>query len=330
MSTALAGAVHLVLGDSAGGTLRELGAGEVLVERDLVTVGRSDFDPTRHRAFRMAQWKIDDAECAAGLIGLEEFSRALPASDAPLVVWTTRTWSDQLFTWSTLERLARLGVDANRVWLAQPETAGDPVSMGAIGDARLRDAFSKATPMASTAFTEATALWRKYTVASPLAFDDARRAGSPAFPALALVAEGHGAWFPWRAAGRLRLSYADQLLFECLGNDWPKKGLADQLLNGPRGRELLARVFAWIGDSSAISRLEAWSAHGGIERRDQEGHGWGAFSFRLTDLGRRLRDEGTTDVRELAPLYVGGCLINDPNAPFVREGDASSWRLAAL
>jgi hypothetical protein len=328
MSTALEGAVHLVLGDSAGGTLRELGVGDVLVQCDLVTVGRSDFDPARHRAFRMAQWKIDEGECEAGLIGLDDLARALPTNGAPLVLWTTRTWSDQCFTWSTLERLARLDVDPKRVWLAQPEHPREPVSVGAFIEDQLREALSAAKPIVPGAFSDATALWQKYTSSSPLAFDEALRASS-SFP-LGLVGEGHGAWFPWRAGGTLRLSYVDQLLFDCAGDEWCR---GVDLIRRPRGREIAHRVFAWIGDSNVLARLDDWRPRGVFEWREDEGQGSGAFSLRLTDLGRRLRDEGTTEVRELAPLYVGGCLINDPSAPFVREGregDAQSWRLAAL
>ena len=98
----------------------------------------------------------------------------------------------------------------------------------------------------------------------------------------------------------------------------------------PPGREITHRVFAWVGDSNVVARLEAWRNLGVFEWRDHEGQGFNAFSLRLTALGRRLRDEGTSDVRELAPLYVGGCLINDPSAPFVRDGDAANWRLATL
>jgi hypothetical protein len=313
--------LHVVHGDSAGGTVASLGAAHVRVRRDLLTLGPCDVDPARHRALRAEHWGIDDAEAADGLLGVGDLGAAigLAAADAPIVLWATAAWSDRCFLWCTLDALERLGVPRQRVWVVQP--GGDEVSSsGAYEAAEMRQALDLAIPLDEGFASEGAALWRLYAGASPIGFDEMRRRGSPSYPELGRIAEAHAAWFPWRDGERVRLSDVDAMLLGWLADHW--LGTRDLVL-GPRGTSVVERLFAVVGDLGVLMRLDAWRALGAIELEQPELGSWEGVRARITAAGARLRDDGAATVEELAPIWIGGCLINDPSAPFVRAPDGS-------
>jgi hypothetical protein len=170
-------------------------------------------------------------------------------------------------------------------------------------------------------------LWSSFTAPSPAAFDEARRLGVASFPDLAECATGHAAWFPWRRDGRLFLSYGDQLLFDCLDTEWEEKPAWGRIHGAPRGKEVANHLLSWFGDGGTMERIDGWRAVGAVERREVPDRPW-FYYLRLTALGQRLRDVGVESVDQLPPIYVGGCLVNDPDQPWVREGEDSDWRLA--
>ncbi len=315
-------------GDAAAGTARMAGLDEVVAYRDLLTVGKCDVDPATHRDYRVALWKSSGEETLEGLIGLDELRQRLAHHEGDVAVWTTPTWSERCFTWHTIDQLTRLGVDRGRIWLSEPRSSRGRFSTGAFPHEELREAWERRFPLEEAYASDACALWVRYTDPQPLAFDEARRAGVASFPDLTECGAGHAAWFPWRREGHLFLSYGDQLLFDCLDIEWPAKPGWSSMLRAPRGKELANVLWSWFGDVTTLDRLEAWRERGAIERRDNEvpDRPW-IYSLRLTPLGQRLRDEGVERIDQLPPTYVGGCLVNDPNRPWVRERVGDGWRL---
>jgi len=317
---AIEDAVHVTHGDAAAAGLRQIGARNVLVWRDLVTVGRCDLDPVEHRKARAAQWGVPVAPW-------EDLERALAeAGKKGLVVWSSVTWSDRTYLWCLIDTLERLGVERAKVTLAQPVAEEPWLGLWTIAPGRLRAGLETAAALDDGIADEAIALWRKLAAPSPLGFDEARRAGSSVFPELPVIAEGHAGWSPWRdAEGRLRLSDVDARLLGWIDEEWKS---AVDLLRTPESRLPLKEIMAWIGDTNVFARLAAWSAAGAVEVRGDYTRKMPSFEARLTRRGRELLDAGAATVGEMAPLWVGGCLINDARKPWVRSREAGGSRIA--
>jgi len=122
----MADAVHLIRGDSAGGTLRHGGARFIVCIRDTLAYGPSSAEPQKHRRVRNAFWTevsgldvsdLDDTPTSAH--DVESAARAF-SSGLPVVVWSGENWSDRLFLWWALDALSRTSLADRPVWLASP------------------------------------------------------------------------------------------------------------------------------------------------------------------------------------------------------------------
>jgi hypothetical protein len=310
-------AAHLTHGDCAGGSVRAAGATTIRVTKDLLTYGPCAADPAQHVALRLAHWGLSDDKAAD--FALAPTVTSWPTTQ-PIVLWATRAWSDQLWLWHTLDQLARADIDRARLFWAAPQLPHLLISVGGARPAQLTDALAHAQPISPALVDEARALWQKFAAPSPLAFDETRRAGSTTLPDLPAIAEPHGDWFPRRLDGTLRLSELDELLLSDLDDEWGKPRVSGAAFD---------RLLYPYGDTLILTRLHQWAAHGAVEHAPREGEGWAAHAFRLTLLGRRLRDEGLTTVADAPAIYVGGCRIHDAAQPFVRVTDAGGWLLTA-
>ncbi len=299
----LENAMHLAHGESAANHIQAV-TGSARCTRDLLTRGPCDADPTRHQALRAAYWGVTDWDT-----GLGPELAALPPAQ-PIVIWATSAWSDQLWLWWTLDVVSRHDIARERLWWAQPRTDHPLASAGAAPPDELRVAVTRAQPISDAQLAGGASLWLKYADPSPLAFDQARRTGSPAFPDLSQIAEPHGYWFPRLVDGALRLSELDESLLSSLRGDWrlPRKLMGDDRLMFP------------FGDSMLMRRLEEWVRQGAVERQDPG-------AYRLSQTGARLLAAGLPDVAEAPSLHIGGCRVNDPTAPWVRVIDRNCWRL---
>ncbi len=286
-------AVHLTHGDAAAEAIRRLGAKAILVRRDLLTVGPCDADPERHRALRIGHWKI--AEDAEGFLGARELAAAvagLPAAQ-PIVLWASSAWSDQLSLWWALDALAH--ADLARLWLAEPLTDAPLSSAGGASAEQLQSALATARPISPALAQQGAGLWRKFAAPSPLAFDEARRAGAAELPRLAKSADPHGDYFPARDGGRLRLAALDERLLSQMSDEWQS---AAQLVK--QAWRDLERVILPHGDRFVLARLDAWADHGGVERRkERDGDRWSSIDFRLAEPARRLLTDGPDEVSQL-------------------------------
>jgi hypothetical protein len=320
-------AIHLTHGDSAARTLRAalagtIGSGAVLVQRDLLTIGPCAVDPQEHRSRRLQHWGAD-AVAAAGDAGVDALVGPLATATDAIVLWTTSSWSDSCHTWLVLDAFARLGVPRRLLRVAQPKSPDPSWSLGRFDEAALRAALESSSPLDDDFADEGAALWRAYASPDPRRFDRARRHGGQAFPWLAETARAHGEFFPWRSDRRLRLADVDRVLLATLTAQWmPLATIVRQ------HHEPLGRLFNWIGDLSVFDRFASWRKKGAVEIQGDAG-GPSRWELRLTRHGQHLVDEGATSVGELAPIFVGGCAINDPARPWVRLAAAADSTIEA-
>jgi hypothetical protein len=314
-------AVHLVSSDSAAGCVKQAGAKRARIRytNDRLTSGPCDVDPERHLELRRA-W---DADGWRRPFGLQEL-RAAIAGDAPVVLWGTRAFADLVWIWWALDGLGRLGIEEQRLFLARPRLSDPLDRVGGATPSQAQDALAAARPVPEGELREGAELWRYYASPSPLAFDEARRRGSSAFPELTSSAELHGAWFPRLRDARLHLSNLDEVLLSCVDGSWQRP--LDLL---KRDQERLAPLALAFDAFFSAERLRAWAAHGALERMAHADDGpFEQDSFRVTDRARLLLDHGLEEVGDAPTLHAGGCLVNDPAAPWIRIDDDSGWRLA--
>ncbi|HEX4454276.1 MAG TPA: hypothetical protein VH143_25610 [Kofleriaceae bacterium] len=318
-------AIHLVSGSAGAGQLKGAGARKVAHSDDKLTTGPCDVDPVRHAELRRA-W---DAEAAPHVEFRRPFDvenlRAALAGDAPILLWGTRAYSDLIWICSALDALERIGVERSRCCLARPHSDDPYVIVGMFAADETRGALAAATAITDEQWREGGALWNTYASSSPLAFDEARRRGSSAFPELTTSAELHGAWFPRIQDGRLRLSELDEVLLGSAGDSWRTPRKIVEALPEARLTQLVRMFDAYFH----VERLRAWATRGVLERETLDDQNpFEQDRFHMTDRARALLNDGLERVGDAPPMYVGGCRANDPASPWVRIADDAGWRLA--
>jgi hypothetical protein len=314
-------AIHLVSSDSAGGCLLQAGVkrARIRLSGDQLASGPCDVDPVRHEELRRA-WA---SEHAGRALRLEDLRSAV-AGDEQVVLWATRAFPDLLWLWGALDGLARFGAEGPRFFLARPQPNDPFAGVGGSTPDEARVALAAARPITADEWREGAELWSQYASPSPIAFDEARRRGSSAFPELTSSAEPHGAWFPRFTDGRLQLSELDQTLLRCFDESW--RTTTDLFRRLPEDRRTLLLTFDAF---FAIERLRAWAAHGALEREAvTDDNPYEQDRFRATERTRTLLDHGLDGVGDAPPLHVGGCLVNSAASSWVRIEDGSGWRLS--
>ncbi|MFT3696890.1 MAG: hypothetical protein QM831_27360 [Kofleriaceae bacterium] len=292
----------------------------------MLTTGVCDVDPVRHAEARHI-WHL---ESPGQLLFPTADLHAAVAGDEPIVVWGTRAFSDLVWIWWALDGLARIGVDRERCYLARPDHDDRTVTVGGTAPEYLQLALANAHRITDDEWREATALWFKFASPSPLAFDEARRAGGLAFPELTASADVYGAWFPRLHDNRISLSLLDEaLLAACSDERRTTREILDQLSDEQDDqRGVFDACFP-------IERLQAWAELGVLERQsDFEVRGFHddpfvADRFRATDLTRSRLTNGLDHVDSAPVMYIGGCRINDSATPFLRVDTDGGWRLVA-
>jgi hypothetical protein len=164
-------------------------------------------------------------------------------------------------------------------------------------------------------------LWDQYVDADPSRFVRSCTRGTPGFPELAPLWTFLSAFFPRRTGdGALRLSRFDELLLTVLSDEWltPVKVYVDSSQAG----EELSHYFHTTGDLFTGDRLAQWARHGSgaVERAPgpkPPGHPMLSSVYRLTEAGRRLRDEGLQQLSDAPPLPIAGIEAYAPSSPWV-------------
>jgi hypothetical protein len=338
--------VHIILGDSAAGTLRGC---QAIILTDNLAWGPSHPDRVRHGDLRKefwrnwatnGRWPKTTRHIRQYITGLEreiftaqQLATALQAysETRPVLLWTAPLWRERLCFWWTLDAIRGLGLDLDRFWVAQPKLSDSPeTSLGCFCSEQLDEAFGSRLPLSAGLLRSGAVLWRKYAARSPSAFDEARRNSAASFPDLATVAEIHGWFFP-RLSNRshwLRLSRLDQALLDSLRTGaWIRP--IDLLTD--RGGFLLEFLHL-VGDLLLLSRLDAWASHSpddpALLSQPAEGaSSWTNIAYRLTARGERLRCQGLLHAEEAPSMYVGGCPVYEGTNPWVRRDLRTEWKI---
>lgn len=312
--------VHLVPEASAGGLMKRAGAARerVHVAADRLNVGPCAVAPERHAALREA-WYARAWGVRQRAFGLDELRVAIGDGRLPVVVWASRGFSDLLWLWWVLDGIERLDCP-EPLLVARPWPADLSGRVGGATVDEAEAALAAARPVTHRERREGSELWRKFAVANPLPFDEARRNGSIVFPELSECGDVYGAWFPRLEGGRLRLSQLDELLLGSLREQWLTM---PELMGELSGRERQLDAF---GLMVAVLRLKDWAARGVVQHRRCDAE---QDAFRLTDRARALLAQGLESVGDAPVIDVGGCKLGDPAAPWVRVADGSGWRLAS-
>ena len=327
MVPTLTNAIHLVSSDSAAGGIMQAGMPRknVRILSEQLTIGPCDVDPERHVELRRA-WNAEIGDEYLKTFGLDEL-RAAVAGDLPVVVWATRAYADLVWLWWILDGLGRLGPLAQPPVIVRPEPDDPLETVGGTPPEKILAAIADALVISDDEFREGAELWRMYASPDPRAFDEARRRGSSVFPELTESADLYGTWFPRLEDGRLRLAEHDERLLASLTDEW----LTPWDLSEPVFKERGWQQLLWpFGAFVPVWRLRQWAANGVVAREvrnPDNGNPFEQDAFRLTDRTRALLANGLEGVGDTPPLYMGGCRLNDPTAPWVRVVDGSDWRI---
>lgn len=316
-------AKHLIFGNSAAGHLHGAGARkqDIHFATDTLSAGPCSHDPEVHVALR----RVWTREWEDRLLTLDDIRVALDAH-SPLMVWASRGYSELVWLFCVLDGLQRLGADCRRVFLARPEPSGPPGSpFDATGGAApevLNAAHAAAQPLSEGALREGSSLWRAFNATSPSQFEAASHAATE-FPESGTCSgiDLHAVLFPVVDGDVLRLSEFDTFLFRQLGSD--SRPAEDLYLAA--GRDGVGHLLVAFGTAFPIRRLRAWALRGAVTREVRSSDNpFARDTFRLTDEGRKLLDGGIATVADAPPLFVGGCAVNHPDAPWVLTKSAGS------
>jgi hypothetical protein len=244
--------------------------------------------------------------------------------DLPVVIWTSGEWGDLLARIWLLDALLEMEVDPGRLFTAPCRFTWRG---GSLAHPRWK---ARPRRLPDGALAEGSTLWRAFASPSPVGFDAIRRAGSRSFPALEIAGREHGASFPriQRGSRRLRLSVLDEaLLLGLAGGSWRPA--------------IEVVVDSWFplmprsGDLLAFARLRTWARHrpgrpAVLERQGTETSPRANRLYRLTAHGERLLERGMDSVDDAPPLWIGGCQVHHPAAPWVRRDDRADYRIERL
>lgn len=333
--------------------LEELGAERVVAFPDLLTHGPIATDPKRHRKARLKYWRrLYDSLFAApveaqisgamsvledGYLSTEQIGSAAAsrARGERIVVWTTPTFEDRLFLWFVFHALREEGVAVDQIATAEPRIELPPV-----GDLPARFAALRSLEVDEVAggfdelfypeliYVEAGAnLWETFGSVSPRQFAISIPHTTKFFPEFAVFAEDYGYLFPVSEGGRARrvhLSEFDQDLFARLEVDAARTG--EEIID-----DVFAEKYAYLDDLVYLARLRAWSqidadaAYVEAEAHPESDDVFAQFSYRLTERGAELVDEGFEPGRKLPIFFVGDARLYAGKKPWVRVVDGDHW-----
>jgi len=327
MAPTIIDAIHLVSSDSAAGNIMQAGMPRkrVRILSERLTVGPCDADPERHVEMRRA-WNAEIGDEYPETFALDDL-RAAVAGDLPVVVWATRAYAELVWLLWILDGLGRLGPLGQPPVIVRPKPDDARETVGGTSPEKNRAAIVDARVISNDEFREGAELWKLFASSDPRAFDEARRRGSSVFPEIGESADLHGDWFPRLENGRLRLSQHDERLLASLTDEWLITWDLNERISTVSGWERLLRTH---GSLVPYWRLRQWAAHGVVARevRDNDGQlECEKTLFRNTDRSRALLANGLESVVDAPSIYVGGCRLNDPTAPWVRVVDGSDWRI---
>jgi hypothetical protein len=333
--------------------LEELGAQSVVEFPDLLTHGPVTTDPKKHRKARLKYWRKLYASILAGdaadqvhgamhrleegYLSAEQIGSAArhAAGGGRIVIWTTPTFEDRLFLWFVLHALIEEGVSVGSIATAEPRVPLEGVDGEEVRYASLRGL--EVDELAAgfedlfypvLVYAEAGAnLWETFGSVSPRQFALAIPHTTKFFPEFAVFAEDYGRLFPvvedkWTK--QVSLSEFDRDLLERL--DAQEMRSAQEIID-----DEFALKYAFLDELVFLARLRAWSdtdtddAYVVTQANDATEDVFEKFSYRLTERGQELLDEGFEPGRKLPIFFVGDSRLYAGKKPWVRVVEGQHW-----
>lgn len=339
--------VHLVPGFSAAGSLRQIGCGEIINLDDSLFPGPCDARAKRHLAKRREFLKsycvpIADPTCnyweyfADKLRTSDDVVKLLAKTNKPIVIWTSRYFPERLQFWWLADAIRRNRSIWKDCWVVEPCLQRNywdrlqPLGIGAYAPNELGRAFTRIRRLKRDWIMTAALLWSKYTGPSPRDFDRACCRRKSIAPNLKGDTRFYLGYFPQIGVAKgssLRLSEFDQNIFHALDiKRWLKPidllGKNYDLISfmGPgAGQMIPRRLYEWSTHSPANPAIE-------IKSLDCTTGEYSAFSCRLSEHGKRLREYGLESVVEAPPMVLGGCSAYTEKPVWVRWVNGTrSW-----
>jgi hypothetical protein len=309
MSTHPSSATHVVFRALTADTIARLGATNVVRACDCLLIGPSRSDPEEHAAARRVWWQSD-----------EQWD-LLYAPDVlwkpPVIVWASAHIADRLNMSRALSWLCHMGLKTHDVSVVElpalpsPTTPEEPLpafnctaSVADHAEDVLLDHFHKARPWPVERYDATVRLWEMYVDRNPLPFARTCMTVPDLSPLWLFLSH----LFPREQARALLLSRLDELILTILCHEWqtPVAVFVHRSQAGLALRQLLCCT----GDLFLPQRLDDWTRAGAADRapgpRPPLGYPMNSSVYRLTEKGRRLREEGLERLTDAPALPIGG------------------------
>ncbi len=329
---ALRSGTHVTFDTPTTERLVELGAANVVRASDRLIIGPCRRDVLEHERVREAWWNSPEGE---------KWDRLYESDvrwERPVVLWVSASLHERVNLWRACSWLRQIGIPQEDVLILDFEAIpprGIPeepwmfdcrTSVSDYSDEVLLERLAGASPWPQARYDRAVSLWDSYVDANPLTFVESCIQGVEEFPELAPLWSLLSRFFPRKTPeGALRLSRFDQLILNILSTEWqtPVAVFVHKSALGVELRDLLSCT----GDLFLPERLEQWTAHGAIAAVE---HAPGprppeypllSLVYRITDRGRRLREEGLAQIADAPALPIAGVEAYAPSAPWVLCSD---------
>lgn len=326
---AMADALHLIRGDSPGGTLRHAGARFVVYVRDTLAYGPSSAEPQTHRSLRRAFWGEESGPHEP--IAADELELACSAfpSHLPVIVWSGGDWSDRLFLWWALDALSRTGLVDRPLCLASPlcVPGWDFLdSMGCYNPEQMQRMFGHAQRLGSGLVKTGLGRWRRFCEKTPRGLAGL---GTSRQPWLNVGAD-YFRFFPRRVGKTLSVSEFDAAVLSAFS---PKSWHSPlELFAAERLRQ--HPVLLNHGDLLPLLRLDAWTTSRPLPvlRRRPSGdeRGYRRHEYQLTSHGVRVLKDGLRSIGWGPALAMGGHAAYDSQRPWVTRETRGGWKLRPI
>ncbi len=320
--------IHIAASADLGSVVRRGLREPVRFVSDNWVVGPCAVDPERHAHIRCDYWEFQ-GRARSRFVG--SFRGIVEAIDSrqPIVVWTSRLWTDTVALWALCAwRLARSPAEPNLgvVDLGDPAEAGDATGSGGgfvrASPADVRRSVGDIRSLSLTRVREMALFWRKLSALSPILSVKGERA-SKARKKLFDLGDYQAGFLPRLGPRGLILSRFDELLFSCLAEQGSTP-VEVFVSREPAGEKLRSRWLSLTGDVFLAARLAQWASHNGksaalVSEPYKPERRMIAVRYKLSDTGHAMMRHGLTTVDQGAPLPVWGVTAYDPLAPWVVE-----------
>lgn len=291
-------------------------------------------DPAEHSVVRQQFWKSALNQDRDDIYAREQILAELSSfpDSAPIVLWTTPVWREQLRFWWLADSFSKLyELDPNRFWMVGSvvKDRDDPslvYPLGAHNEDQLQAAFEKAEHIKPDFFIFAAQLWRAFSGDNPSLFCQLRNESHTFSSDWRQKTDPYRFGFPQMTTdGGLKLSEWDQFLLTFLDS---KESIRPVDIIG--ASEPYSLPICLYLDSFLPARLRCWSEYRpdnpAIISEPREGvNQFTRIAYRLTETGHRILHEGMNDLSEAPPMDVGG--VQAYRDPWVVQWQGEDWNI---